>query len=124
MVVEYSTRIICCGNGDCDVDMVFCILGYYNGGFEDMNDKLGNSSGHYRRYRSYDYVLDELDEKRLVVLLEEIERLRIDHDSGIDVGDKLSDRRKDVECIFSIYRMRAKRIREEEESRRISSYFG
>ena len=67
-----------------------------------MHNELHNPSGHYRRYRNYDFKLNEEDEKQVNSLLQEILVLKESYVknqlSELD-ENKIAEKQKEIESI-------------------------
>lgn len=77
-----------------------------------MHNELHNPSGHYRRYRNYDFKLNEEDEKKVNNSLQEILILKESYVknqlSELD-ENKIAEKQKEIESIYSSYRLALKK---------------
>ena len=90
-----------------------------------MHNELHNPSGHYRRYRNYDFKLNEEDEKKVNNSLQEIIILKESYVknqlSELD-ENKIAEKQKEIESIYSSYRLALKKKREQDEFERMEKY--
>lgn len=90
-----------------------------------MHNELHNPSGHYRRYRNYDFKLNEEDEKKVNNSLQEILILKESYLknqlSELD-ENKIVEKQKEIESIYSSYRLALKKKREQNEFERMEKY--
>jgi signal transduction histidine kinase len=90
-----------------------------------MHNELNNPSGHYRRYRNYDFTLNKEDEELVSNLLQEILKLKESHKvnqlSELD-ENKVIQKQKEIESIYSRYRFALRKKREQDECERMEKY--
>lgn len=85
-----------------------------------MHEKLHNPTGHYRRYRNYDFQLSNEDQKKANEIIDELENLKVNF---IENEEIITKKQKEIEFIFSCYRMAEKRERDKVEEARMAKYF-